>query len=78
MSEFLGIDIKTFDNGEFQFCQTELIQKFLEATDMEHHNGSPTPTRDEATLCADSNSSEAKRYWPNIYASVIGMMLYLA
>ena len=32
VSEFLGIDIKTFDNGGFQFCQTGLIHKVLEAT----------------------------------------------
>ena len=31
VSEFLGIDIKTLDNGGFQFCQTGLIRKVLEA-----------------------------------------------
>ena len=30
--EFLGIDIKTLDNGGFQFCQIGLICKVLEAT----------------------------------------------
>ena len=34
VSEFLGIDIKTLDNGGFQFCQTGLIRKVLEATGM--------------------------------------------
>ena len=34
VSEFLGIDIKTLDNGVFQFCQTGLIHKVLEATGM--------------------------------------------
>ena len=32
VSEFLGIDIKTLDNDGFQFCQTGLIRKVLEAT----------------------------------------------
>ena len=32
VSEFLGIDIKTLDDGGFQFCQTGLIRKVLEAT----------------------------------------------
>ena len=36
MSDFLGIDIKTLDDGGFQFCQTGLIRKFLENTGMEN------------------------------------------
>ena len=65
MSEFLGIDIKTLDNGGFQFCQTGLIRKVLEATGMDHSNGLPTPTKVEAPLGTDVNGSEAKRDWPN-------------
>ena len=78
MSEFLGIDIKTLDNGGFQLCQTGLIRKVLEATVMEYSNGLPTPTKVEAPLGTDINGSEPKRDWPNSYASVIGMMSYLA
>ena len=78
VSEFLGIDIKTLDDGGFQFCQIGLIQKFLESTGMEHYNGLPTPTKVESPLGTDPNDSKAKQYWPNSYASVIGMMLYLA
>ena len=44
---------------------------------MEHFNGFPTPTKVEAPLGTDANGSEAKRYWYNSYASIIGMMLYL-
>ena len=77
MSEFLGIDIKTLDNGGFQFFQSELIHKVLEATGMEDCNGLPTPTKFVAPLGTDANGFEAKRDWPNLYASVIGMMLYL-
>ena len=77
VSEFLGIDIKTLDDGGFQFCQTGFIRKVLEATWMENFNGLPTPTKVEALLGIDANGSEAKRDWPNSYASVIGMMLYL-
>ena len=61
MSEFLGIDIKTLDNGGFQFCQTGLIRKVLEATGMEDCIGLPTPTKVEAPLGTDVNGSEAKR-----------------
>ena len=77
MSEFLGIDIKTLDNGGFQFCQTGLIRKVLEATGMEYYNGLPTPTKVDAPLGTDANGSEANIYCSNSYASVIGMMLYL-
>ena len=78
MSDLLGIDIKKLNDGGFQFCQTGLIRKLLESTDMEHCNGLPTPTNVEKPLGTDVNGSEAKRDWPNSYASVIGMMLYLA
>ena len=78
MSELLGIDINKLDDGVFQFCQTVLIRKVLEAIGVEHCNGLPTPTNVEAPLGTDVNGSEAKRDWPNSYASVIGMMLYLA
>ena len=36
------------------------------------------PPMFEAPLGTEMNFSEAKRDWPNPYASVIGMMLYLA
>ena len=44
---------------------------------MEDCNGFPTPTKVEAPLGTEVNGSEAKRYFPNSYASVIGIMLYL-
>ena len=66
MSEFLGIDIKTLDNGGFQFFQTGLIRKVLEATGMEHSNGLPTPTKVEAHLGTDANVSEDNRDWLNL------------
>ena len=78
VSEFLGIDIKTLDNGGFQFCQTGLVLKVLEATGMEDCNGLPTPTKVEEPLGTDANGSEAKRDCPKSYDSVIGMLLYLA
>ena len=59
VSEFLVIDIKTFDDGGFKFYQNGLIRKVLEATGMEHCNGLPTPTKIEAPLGTDMNGSEA-------------------
>ena len=57
MYELLDIDIKTLDDGEFQFCQTRLIRKVLEATGMEYCNGLPEPTKVEAPLGTYTNGS---------------------
>ena len=65
VSKFLGIDIKTLDNGGFPFCQTGLIRKVLEATGMENFNELPTPTKVEAPLGTYIDGSEAKIDWPN-------------
>ena len=65
MFDFLGIDIKTLDDGEFQFCKNGLIRKVLEATGIENSNGLPKPTKVDAPLKTDADSSEDKRYWPN-------------
>ena len=62
----------------FIFFKTGLMRKVLEATGMDHFNGLPTPTKVEAPLGTDMNGYEAKKYFPNSYTSVIGMILYLA
>ena len=64
-NQYLGIYIKTLDDGGFQLCQTGLIHKVLEATGMEDCNGLPTNTKVEAPLGTDADGSEAKRDWPN-------------
>ena len=61
VSEFLVIDIKTLDDGGFQFFQNGLIRKVLEATGIEHCDGFPTPTKVEEPLGTDVNGTEAKR-----------------
>ena len=58
-SKFLCIDIKTLDDGVFQFYQTGLIQTVLEVTGMEHCNGLPTHTKVEAPIRIYENGSEA-------------------
>ena len=45
---------------------------------MEQCNGLPTPTKVDSLLGKDDNKYDAKRDWTNSYASVIGMVLYLA
>ena len=78
MSEFLGIDIKTLDDGGFHLFLTVLIHKVLEAILMDNCNGLSTPTKVDAPLGTEANGSEANRYCTNSYASVIGIMLCLA
>ena len=61
VSEFLGIDIKTLDDGGCQFCKTGLIRKVLEATWIKFCNRLQTPTKVEALIGTDVNGSEDKR-----------------
>ena len=77
MYEFLGIDIKTLDDGGSQLYQNGLILKFLEYRGMEHCNGLTTPTKVDAPPGKYANCYGAKRDCNNSYASVIRMMLYL-
>ena len=65
VSEFLVIDIKTLDDGGFQFYQTGLIRKVLESTGMEHCNGFTITTKVEAPIGTEKNGSESQRYWSN-------------
>ena len=66
------------DDGGFKFYQTGLICKVLKATWMEHCNGFPITTKVEATIGKDDNSYKANIYYPNSYASVIFIVLYLS
>ena len=61
MSELLGIDIKTLDDCVFQFYQTGLVCKVLDAPGMERCNGFTTTTKVEAYLGSDDNDPEACR-----------------
>ena len=61
VSEFLIIDIKTLDDGVFQFYQIVLVRKALESTGMEHCNGLQTPTKVYVTIGNYKNGSESKR-----------------
>ena len=75
MYELLGIDIKTLDDGGFQFSQTIFILKYFEATGMDHCNGFPTPTGVEEPIGEYDNGPESKIYQTNSYYSVIEMII---
>jgi len=80
ISEFLGIDIVQFrkEDGKkaHRLTQRGLIDKVLEATGMTECNSRQTPTRAEGPLGTDANGPEREQKWH--YASVVGMLLYLA
>ena len=61
----------------FSFFQNGLIHTGLESTGMERSNGLPTTTKVEEPLGTYVNGSDAKIYWTNSYASIIGIMLNL-
>ena len=75
-STALVIYIKILDDG-FQFYQKGLFRKILESTGMEHCNRFTIHTKVEAPLGIDASGYESNRDWPNSYASIIGMMMYL-
>ena len=74
VSEFVWIDINTLYNGGFQFFQTGLISKVLEAAGVEYFNVFPTPTKVKATLETDANGFDAKRDWSNSYSDIDNVM----
>ena len=43
--DFLGIYIRTLDNGGLKIYKIRLVRKVLEATGMDHCNGFPTPNK---------------------------------
>lgn len=78
VSAFLGIDIAhDKKTNRYKLTQTGLIDKVLKATGMTDCNGKPTPCRSDAKpLGSDADGPSAKEKWS--YASVVGMLLYLA
>ena len=77
MHELLGICINIFDDGRFQFYQTGLVLKVLEATWMDNSNGLPVPKKVEAYIGTYENVTGDRKYWTNSYEYFIGKMLYL-
>ena len=72
--EYLDTDIRKLYGGGFQFYETVLVCKVLEATGMEHCNWLTITTNVEASNGINKNGSEANIYWTNSYDSVLGMV----
>jgi hypothetical protein len=76
VQESLGINIDRIDNT-WELTQMGLIQAVLKAAGMEDCNSKSTPdSGDGKPLGSDKNGIPARESWN--YASLIGMLLYLA
>ena len=75
MSAFLGIKIEQRQQNEFYLSQPGLINKVLKAAGMEDCNPNKTPTTLEQ-LGPDVDGKKMEETWD--YASIIGMLMYLA
>ena len=75
VSAFLGIQIEKLCNQQFSLTQTGLIDKILLATGLEDCNGCHTPVT-AGSMGIDEKGENFDDNWE--YASIIGMLLYLA
>ena len=71
----MGIIIKKTGPSEFSLTQPGLIEKVLKVTGMSDANGTHTPTKG-APVGANLYGLDFKEDWE--YASVAGMLMYLA
>jgi histone deacetylase 1/2 len=74
-SEFLGIKFTQREDGSIEMTQQGLINKILQALDMENSNPNWTPARADA-LGKDEQGQPMQELWN--YRSIVGMMLYLS
>ena len=78
VEEFLGIKVSPIGNGAYKLTQEGLINKILKTTSMENCNPAKTPTSGPKPLGPDplGTTVQFQNKWG--YASVVGMMMYLA
>ena len=73
-AEYLGIQYTTLENGSILMNQPGLVQKIMDATEMNGCNPNRTPTTKEA-LGLDPDGKRMTEKWN--YRSIVGMLLYL-
>ena len=54
-----------------------MLKKVLEAAGVDNFNVLHTTTKGEAPIGKYDNGTDANRYWPNSYASILGIIFYL-
>jgi hypothetical protein len=72
---FLGVELKTHNDGTVEFLQKGLIEKILQHCNMTQCNTKSTPAN-QTPLGTDGNGPAFDRYFD--YASIVGMMMYLS
>lgn len=72
---FLGVHIERRDDGSIKLTQKGLIQRIIDALDIDHLPPKQTPSK-PGVLAADKDGDPANGTYS--YASVIGMLGYLA
>ena len=75
VSAYLGIDFERLNNGQIKLKQYGLIDKVLKATGLQDCNPDKTPAS-QTPLGKDQDGEDYAEQWS--YASVVGMLLYLA
>ena len=75
VSAYLGIDFERLNNGQIKLKQYGLIDKVLNATGLQDCNPDKTPAS-QKPLGKDQDGEDYAEQWS--YASVVGMLLYLA
>eukprot|EP00957_Ditylum_brightwellii_P106948 8159250-Ditylum_brightwellii.AAC.1 len=78
MEEFLVIKVNSIGDGIYKLTQESLIDKIHKATEMENCNLAVAPTSGPKPLGPDPHSKDVQLQDKWSYASVIGMMMYLA
>ena len=78
VEEFLGIKITPNSDDGFKLTQTGLIDKILLTTGMQDCNPATSPTSGPGPLGSDNHGKDATLQDRWSYASVVGMMMYLA
>ena len=74
---FLGVEVKTDSKeGVIKLNQKGLIEKVIKATGLQDANGKSTPASSSSPLGTDGDGISHDEKWN--YASVIGMLMYLA
>ena len=78
VEEFLGIKVNSLGNGSYKLTQEGLIDKILKTTDMENCNSAVALTSGPKPLGPDPQGKGVQLQDQWSYASVVGMMMYLA
>ena len=76
LGSFLGIKFEHLEDGTINLTQPALIDKIIEATNMQDCNPSPTPAAPNQPLGKDPDGEPMTDSWN--YKSVCGMLLYLS